>query len=421
MKTASILPRRATSSFAFVAPAAGMLLLGGLACGDESTTDENPDDVLLAPPEAGKGVQFKMTTTVAPSSEGEQCLFFRAPAEGMNINRDELRFTAGSHHVLMYLTPYQDFPTKTEDGRDIDPSAPFDCSDGVTQLFKVNYLVGGSQNSTGGSIVSFPEGVAMKVPGNAVLVMNAHYINALTTPLEPEIRLNLHTIPDAEVKQEGGLLFWYNPFIKVDASGAGTATASCPVAQDITIRNGQSHMHRRGVGYEATLIPPGGAREQMYANDLWEGVPVKEWNDGLQVAAGSRIEWTCNYQNPEARTVYQGPRSTDEMCMWIASYWPANAQTGVCAADPTAVQETNFFNADWVGQGEKTCGSALTCLQAIDQTLGFYPFIHALTDCIMDTRPSSSEVVSDGIRCLLTHDNPTADCVPEIQACLADE
>jgi hypothetical protein len=386
------------------------------ACSDDETEAPPPDD-LLEPPAEGQGVQFKMVTSIPAGSEVEHCQFVRAPAEGLNVNRDEIKFTTGSHHVLLYLTPYTEIPTANEQGEPIDTTKVFDCSDGVIFNWKVSNLIAGSQNATGESIVDFPSDVAMRVPPNAVLLMNVHYVNAQPEVIEPDVRINVHTIPDAQVKQEGGMLFWFNPLIRVDPMGTGLAKMSCPLPEDVTLGNAQSHMHRRGVDYEAVHIKPDATREVIYENTAWEGVPVKEWEPGLPIAGGSRIEYFCAYQNPEARTVYQGPKSSDEMCMFISSYWPAKAEVSNCASDPADVQETQNMNAVWTGQGTETCAQTLVCLQQIEGE-GFYDFIHGLTDCVLASRPESSEVVSAGVRCILTKDDPQNDCQAEIQACL---
>jgi hypothetical protein len=384
------------------------------ACSDDETEPKPEPEELLAPPPEGQGVQFKMTTTIPAGTEVEHCQFVRAPADGLNVNRDEIKFTAGSHHVLLYLTSYTDVPTTSEDGTDI--SGVFDCSDGVFE-WNVRNLIAGSQNATGGSIVSFPSDVAMKVPPNAVLLMNVHYVNPQLEPIEPEVRINVHTIPDEQVKVEGGILFFFNPLIRVDAMGTGLAKMSCPLPHDITLGNAQSHMHRRGVDYEAVHVAPDGSRQLIYENTAWEGVPVKEWDPALPIPGGSRIEYFCGYQNSESRTVYQGPKSSDEMCMFISSYWPAKPEVSNCATDPDNIEDTQNLNANWVGQGTATCAETLVCIQQIDPK-GEDDFLHGLTDCVLASRPESSEVVSNGVRCLLTTDDPGNECAPEIDACV---
>lgn len=372
---------------------------------------------LLDPPKAGEGVQYTMTTTIEAGKEAEHCKFVKAPPEGLLINHDKVRFTEGSHHFLLYLTPYTDIPTKNERGEEVDTSKVFDCSEGATNGWRVTNLVGGSQNATGESIVDFPPDVAMTVPGNSVLLMNAHYVNPGAEALEPEVRINLYTIPEAQKKHEGGLLFWFDIFIRAMAQGTGRAEMRCNLPDDITITNAQSHMHRRGVGYAAELTDPMGVKSTVYESDDWEGVKVQEFSPGLSVKGGSSIRFHCDYQNSGPANVYQGPRSTDEMCMFIASYYPATPMTSLCSSDPANPQGSNYMGAEWYGQGTKSCAETLGCVSNIAPSNDFFTFLHSLTDCVMESDPAKSKEVSDGVRCLLTHADPQTECVPEIQAC----
>ena len=116
--------------------------LGAVACKDDPGPGGGGSTSLLEPPAEGKGVQYAMTTRIEAGTEAEHCKFVKAPPEGLLINHDEVRFTAGSHHFLLYLTPYQDIPTKNERGEDVDTSKVFDCSDGATNGWRVTNLVG---------------------------------------------------------------------------------------------------------------------------------------------------------------------------------------------------------------------------------------------------------------------------------------
>jgi hypothetical protein len=385
------------------------------ACGSEEI-DPVPveEDVLLAPPPEGQGVQYQMTTKLEPGTEAEHCKFVLAPAEGMYVNRDEVRFTKGSHHFLLYETPYTSIPTKMENGEAIDTSGVFDCSQGATFGFQVTKLIGGSQNADGDAFLNFPSDVAMRVEPGRVLLMNAHYINATPGILEPEVRINLHTIPAEQVKEQGDILFWYNPFIKVGAKSTARAHMKCMIHADITLMNVQSHMHARGTGYAAAL-PEG---EPFYTNAEWEGVPVKRFDPGMKIAAGTWIDYYCDYNNAAANDVYQGPRSTDEMCMLIGSYYPANPVTSNCAADPSAPDQTGNLGAEWVGSGTETCAATMGCVQT--SLGGTGDFLQNITTCMVASDPAVSKEMSDALRCLfLNGQNATTACKTQFDACAA--
>jgi len=385
----------------------GILMMGGLVaagCGD----DVKPDDGLLPRPPAGEGEQFTMTTRIEAGQEVEHCQFVTAPDHDMWIYRDEVRFTAGSHHFLLYETPYTSIPTQKEDGTVVDTSGVFDCSDGATNGWRVSKLVGGSQNGDGDSALMFPEGVGMQVHANAVLLMNAHYVNATDEAVEPEVAINLYTRKAESIRQRGDILFLYNPLIKAAANADSRARWRCPVNSDITIVNMQSHMHRRGIGYAAMVT----GQAPFYENGEWENVPVKQFPDGLEVKAGSTLDYYCDYRNQEARDVYQGPRTTDEMCMLIASFYPADPQTANC------LDTDDRIAGEWVGNGTATCAETLTCIQAASQSgaKGLEPF----TDCMVKAAPAVSAESSAVFRCLLTADgDPAVACKATMDACQA--
>ena len=376
-------------------------------------TETTPDETLLEPPEPGKGVQFTMTTAIESGTESEKCLFVRAPSEELLVQRDEVRFTPGSHHFLLYETTYSEIPTAKDDGTKVDTSGVFDCSDGATNGWAIKKLVGGSQNADGGSILKFPDNVAMRVAPGAVLLMNAHYINTSSDTLEPEVRINLHTIPKSQVEHDGDILFFYDPFIGIRAQSKSQARMRCPIHQDITLTNFQSHMHRRGVGYAAGIV----GDKPFYENEKWEGVPVAEFEGGKKIAKGSVIDYYCDYDNAEARDVFQGPRSTDEMCMGIGSYYPADLTTSQCAVVGEDPFESRNFGGEWVGNGDKTCAETFGCATSAFSKPNVF---QEITLCMMDSAAEKATEVSDAIRCLFTHEDPGAECETEFAACQAN-
>jgi hypothetical protein len=361
------------------------------ACGGDSTPD-SPD---AAPPEPR--LHLEMTTTIAPGDEVEHCKFVTVPDSW--ITRDDVTFAPGSHHVLVFQTPYTAIPTEKEDGTPVDTSGVFDCSDGATNGWRVSKVIGGSQNANGESVLAFPPGIGVHVGG--VLMLNVHYINATDQPLTPNVLIDLFTIPEAEVTEEGDILFIYNPLISVGPDATSRASWSCPVYRDITISNAQSHMHARGVGYEARVD----AAAPFYVNDRWEAVPVQHY-DNLVVPEGARLNYHCDYQNTEDHAVYQGPRSTDEMCMLIGSYYPADPRTANCL-DPTG----NLPGGDWIGNGTATCAQTMGCVQDTAPN-----DLAAVTDCMLAADPAVAHATSELLRCFMRATSP-ADCEAEIAVC----
>ena len=360
------------------------VVIGGAAC----TDDASPQNVL----------ELRMQTTIPAATEVEYCKFVEIPDTW--VTRDQISFTNGSHHVLVYQTAYTAIPTAKDDGTPVDTSGVFDCSDGATNGWSIEKLIGGSQNREGASILRFPAGVGVHIGG--VALINVHYVNSSDEALATDVKITFDTLPADQIEQEGDILFLYNPLISVPGNSTSRAHWRCPVYQDITIANVQSHMHARGVGYEARVDDAA----PFYANTQWERVPVDSID--LVVHAGSKLDYYCDYRNSETRDVYQGPRSTDEMCMLIGSYYPADPRTANC------LDETGTLpGGDWIGQGTATCQQTLGCVQGAGGELA------AITDCVVAAKPEVSGEISAALRCFMRASNPVAECGAQIQACSA--
>jgi hypothetical protein len=384
---------------------AGVWLLTGCSSADglSPAADSDPND-LLEPPPAGQGLQLKMVSTIAAGQEIERCKFFQVPAEGINVNRAVVRYVPGSHHVLLYRTSHTSIPTTTRDGKALtaDENGVFDCAEGAAADWDVTGVVAGAQSSKAKNAATFPPGVAAKLAPGTVLVINTHYLNATSKPLVAEARLNLYTLPDKDVVEEGGFLFYYNPFIRVPARSSASSRMRCTLTQDITLISGQSHMHRRGVGYTANVVEPSdGALTQIYESHDWEDVPISEWSPGMALRTGQSIDYTCHYQNPEDRQVAQGLTTKDEMCMFLGNYYPRNSELETCGI------ATVGGGATFIGTGSADGKTTLQCLGKYggsdETTAEFY-------GCVQDSCPAIGEQVTGHLKCQITQTSKGGTC-----------
>ena len=395
--------------------AAATLTLG---CSDDSGPESTPgpdNEELLAPPAAGEGFQYKMVTAIEPGAEVEHCQFVKAPEEGMHVWKSTSRFSAGSHHFLLYETAYTEEPTEKDDGSPIpwlDTPGVFDCSEGAFDGFSITGGLGGSQNPKGNDdIDGFPPGVARSVEPGTYLLMNAHYINTTAEVIEPQVVVNLYTRPGSEVEVQGGGFFYYNIFIKAAAQSTGRARMRCNVTEDVTLLNASSHMHKRGTGFQAV----DDAGFMFFETDKWEDVPIDQWKGGIEVKAGTVIDYYCDYENNEMHDVYQGSKTTDEMCMFTGDFYPADAMTSGCGWD-SPVGEIGQLGADWVGNGTTSCAASMACMSGAAAG-----GLEGITDCVDASDPAVAAELSDATRCFLLQSfingDPLEACAAEIEAC----
>jgi hypothetical protein len=381
-------------------------ILGAIgACSDNAPapggTNTGGSPELLAAPMPGQGVQLKMVSELAPGVETERCQFYKVPREGLYVNRQQIRYTPGSHHVLVYLTPYEEIPTRNLHGEEVDTSGVFECGKGgPTYNWSVDQPVGGAQKADAPpSFDGLPSDTALVLPGGSVLMMNTHYLNASAKPLLTDARVNFYTIPREQVKREAGLLFFYNPFIHIPAGGRAAARMACPIRKDITLVTAESHMHRRGVDYVAYLTDAEGNRlDELYRTKEWEEVVLRRFEPapGKELKAGQWIDYQCGYDNPEDRTVIQGLSTRDEMCMFLGAYYPREAQTEFCALDEEG--KARFLGARFIGTGTTDGASTADCLtQAMSAADGGD---EPLFRCVVSSCPKVSQEMSDSTRCL---------------------
>ncbi|WP_437606754.1 hypothetical protein WMF20_38270 [Sorangium sp. So ce834] len=385
----------------------GAVALFGCSSSETGPEKETPEDQMLEPPAQGAGVQYRMTSTIEPGQEIERCQLFVAPPEGLNVNREVVRYSGGSHHVLLYTTPYTEIPTETRRGVALDASQVHDCNDGPQADWDAKGVVAGSQSPDGNSFLGeLPEGVALKVAPGTVLLMNTHYLNASSAPLETDARINLYTIPDEEVKVEAGMLFHYNPFISVPAHGASSARMRCTTEKDISVVRIQSHMHRRGVGYVANKVDLDGEMTALYAHDRWEGVPSQEFSPFLEVKAGESLDYRCDFKNTEDRNIAQGLTTKDEMCMLIGPYFPRSEAYENCAS------EEGYRASTWFGTGKSTCAEAFSCINSAGDDAAFY-------GCVVNSCEKVGPQLSEALNCQINgaYGACDEDCSQGAEAC----
>jgi hypothetical protein len=221
-------------------------------------------------------------------------------------------------------------------------------------------------------------------------------------------------VPEENVTDRAGVLFWYNFIVDLKPLSSGAATMQCPVRKDITVLDMQSHMHKRGVDYVASQIDGkrGAMMRELYRNVEWEDVPVAQFNDGdMKFSAGDWLEWTCGYDNAEERRINQGAKTTDEMCMLIASFYPYDEDVEFCSNDGGLA---NWMSAsEATGAGTTSCEDTLTCIIAADGLLN-----PAYQQCVMESCPAVGQEVTDVVKCHATDGNG-ANCGGDL-ACLLD-
>jgi hypothetical protein len=329
-----------------------------------------------------------METTIAASTEDERCKFVQT-TEDLWVNSEQIRYTPGSHHFLLYHTPYTSIPTVDNQGNAIDTSGVFDCPDGgPAAYFTVDRGLGGAQSPDAPPVIGgLPSDVAVHIPSGSVLALDLHVLNASSNALDVTVVMNLNTIPQSQAKVEAGVYFFYNPFIRVPANAMSQARMICPVTSDVTILNAQTHMHKQGLGGFANLEDSTGKMlQQLYVSQTWTDPPVKIWSPGMGLTTGQQIDYTCNYDNTGTTDVIQGlSASKNEMCVYAGAYYP---------------RDTNFENctdATYIGTGTADGATTLQCMGSVSPSAS--SFDDTYFGCVVDSCPAIARQVTAVVDC----------------------
>jgi hypothetical protein len=329
---------------------ASLWLLTLCACGDAAKTSpaQHPDAGTLQPASMpgcaalelsskGAAAVFEIGQTIDSGRELEVCALYQVGPQDIWLNSTDTVLSKGSHHGLLWLTDYDTLPDQDRQGDPITVGKVVPCESAATGRFSVIRPLAGSQgvsNITAPGV--FPSDVAERIPANSYVVMNLHMLNTTDAPIDACMKAAVNAIPKEQVAQQAGVLFFYNPSIAVPANSKAEARMACPITQDIMLRTSVSHMHARGVGYHASWLDgspfASGTSEvqKLYETTSWDSPSDMIWPEPLQLKAGSFIDYTCQYENPEARDIAQGYDTTDEMCMFTGAYWPFDASMSFC-------------------------------------------------------------------------------------------
>jgi hypothetical protein len=294
---------------------------------DAGTTDTEPKQGALA------DVTFGLDVTVPAGGEMLRCVYGTFPTDRgvIAVPSAESHFTPGSHHLLAYRTALKSIP----DGR----TGVWDCSDGAWVLQERGSYYEAQQPNAHHEL---PAGVAHEFQPGEIVILQAHYVNATDADLNAHAELTMHTVDVATVEQEAGSIMFSDPNIVVPAHSRARVTMTCALPSDINPALLWSHMHSRGIHFEASTDDESAAEKlgMLYNGDDWSEPQAREFpsDPAVVLHAGSHITFSCDYENNSDKPfVYGQSAETNEMCILHGMYYPRMATAGeLCVGGVTS-------------------------------------------------------------------------------------
>jgi len=316
-----------------VAPAVALLT----ACSSSSPS--------TAPSPSSNDVTVAMELTVPPAAELHQCQYVSLPTDSdINVVGITHQYSTGSHHFLVFMTDLDAIPPSM--------NGQYDCVRGDEPIMQhAQGILYGAQSPMGGG--PFPEGIGFPMKAHQVLLLQAHYINATSEPLDAKLSATFATASADKVREKAGFMVFYDPFIYLPPQSTATSGIRCEVTGDINLIGGFTHYHQRGTGMQVWVDPDMTTQSEtpFYSTDNWEH--PADFRGPLAISKGSAVRFQCNYTNSDTVDVFQGPNAkTSEMCVFAGLYYPAlPGDFNFCA------------NLSVTGTGTQACTDLLTCVQ----------------------------------------------------------
>ncbi len=309
----------------------------------------DPEETFVPPsaPPLGQGYQLHLPPyTIEPGTEREVFYATQIRDENGNliegdifINGYEIFYPTGSHHFILYrLTDTAITEGILQAGvtpgigvdpnhvfRELDPADP----QALGNLGSHRFFVAGTQ--TEDFSFQFPEGVALRLPGDTLFDLNSHYINLLgTEPLIGEAYINIYTLPPEEVKHEAIEIFVSNTDINIPPGLTRVTKMDWYVEDELHLRGAPSdavlniitltsHMHRHGELFEITRMS---TNELLHRSIVYDNAPITFYNPPLMLNATDGLSFQCTHNNYDRDVPIEfGFTSEDEMCIIVGYYY----------------------------------------------------------------------------------------------------
>ncbi len=233
-------------------------------------------------------------------------------SQNVYVNRYQIRYRAGSHHMIVYNYPVGTGSPTPHVYRDIRDSlgnylpAIFE----LNNLFPFRFFVG---TQTPEVDYYFPPGVALELPRGTGFDLNVHSVNRTSAPRIGEVYVNLHTVDSATVLHKATPRHFSNTNIFLPPFQTTTISRAFRFTQNTNIIQMWAHAHQRMI--EFSVVGVGGAHngQLLYYTNDWEHPALLSLTTPMRFLAGDSLMLITTYHNPTAQPIYYGLRSSDEM------------------------------------------------------------------------------------------------------------
>jgi hypothetical protein len=223
--------------------------------------------------------------------------------------------TLSSHHAVLY-TVNRERPVDTHECTDDD-------------MVNISFAGAAGGGGMAGQKQALPDGVAYRMEAGHQLMVQTHWINTTTQPIDGQAAFNLQYREPSNEVELAQLFTWLTTDIVVPADSTGSAAIDCVVQDEMSFYQIAGHAHEHASNVKLYKTPAsGGAAEVMYDQD-WEEYmtfdpPFLKYSrdEAIQVHPGDTLRVECSYAN----TTQDDLVFPTEMCVGVGFFFPGTHQ-----------------------------------------------------------------------------------------------
>lgn len=285
----------------------GVLAMVALVAGCTNASPVAGDDDGSGPDDPALTIAIE-PWQIAPGQDAIWCKTMKVPGEPgevYDVSKIRVNMNSGSHHFILYRS-----------SSDL-PDSFGDCTEMNDRSF-----ITGSQ-TPGTFETQFPEGKAMPIFGGEQLILENHYANADTVEITGSVTVDFFTIDHSDVDDymQTALLV-YDNFAIPPVTNDHMDGDSINQIPGLSIWMLSSHTHSRMTNFTADKIEAG-IPTRIYENTDWHAPVQTIFDPPFLGKAGDQLSWTCTWNNETDAFIYFGPTTADEMCILVATFFPA--------------------------------------------------------------------------------------------------
>lgn len=257
--------------------------------------------------------------TVPAGSESLKCVYQSLHnTTDLYVQRFSITQAPGGHHLLAFIST-----STLPDGTEVD------CASSQSMQSFRPLLV---PTSTDG--FDLPDGYVVRIPANAAIVYQSHYVNATTSEITTHDTVKIHFVPKSAGQTEVSTYINTTLNFTVPAGQTASKSLDCVAPRDMHVFSVQGHMHEWGTRFQLALGPDDASLATVYDISPWQVLyrdkpPASQFpfDAPLEIHQGDHLRMTCNWDNTQGATALTFPT---EMCAAILWIYPAS-ETIVCS------------------------------------------------------------------------------------------